>query len=163
MTVGAGSGQEAGRLRTQMSTAQMARHCGHQRKRLPLCMFMRTSTGEHWHSGHDTSTSSGVFITRVLSAHRESATHTCASHICIRCHIASAGRVILRWERATCAAGRNNQAGRVRMHTRGGVEPDAPAGIGTPAPRGVSEHLGCQRGRVQTPAGARIGSTNGGG
>ena len=60
MTLGDGSRRGAGRLRTQVSTAQMARHCGHHRNRRPLCSFLRTSTGEQAHSGHGTVTNSGL-------------------------------------------------------------------------------------------------------
>jgi hypothetical protein len=55
ITQGAGSVGDGERL-----TAQMARHCGHHRKRLPPCIFFRTSTGERRHSGHGSSTSSGL-------------------------------------------------------------------------------------------------------
>ena len=46
----------------ERSTAQIARHCGHQRNRLRF-RSMRTSTGAERHSGHGTSTSSGLSIT----------------------------------------------------------------------------------------------------
>lgn len=43
-----------------MATAQMARHCGHHKNRLPLRILMSTSTGEQWHSGQGTATNSGL-------------------------------------------------------------------------------------------------------
>jgi hypothetical protein len=80
MTLGDGSMRGAGRLRTQVSTAQIARHCGHHRNRRPLCSFLRTSTGEQAHSGHGTVTNSGL-----------------------------SNKVFLGSERATCPAGGTKQ------------------------------------------------------
>ena len=114
---------DAGRLRTQVSTAQMARHCGHQRNRLPRCIVMSTSTGEQPHSGHGTATSSGL---------------------CIRMFPKVRKKRPARLEEPSRSSG-----------TRGGVERDALAGIGTRAQRNTTEHLGCQRGHVHTLAGMR--------
>jgi hypothetical protein len=123
MTFGGCSVIDAGRLRTQVSTAQMARHCGHQRNRLPRCIVMSTSTGEQPHSGHGTATSSGL---------------------CIRMFPKVRKKRPARLEEPSRSSG-----------TRGGVGRDAPAGIGTRAPRNTTEHLGCQRGHVHTLAGMR--------
>ena len=83
MIRGLSSMSGAGRFRTQLSEAQMARHWGHQRNRRPLCIFLSTSTGEQLHSGHGSATNSGSSIT--VPGHR----------------------------RATCPVGRNNRAGRI--------------------------------------------------
>jgi hypothetical protein len=89
-----------------MPTAQMARHCGHHRNRRPLGIFMNTSTGEQRHAGHGTATSSGLSIKVFLGPRKGDLPGRAEQH--------RAGRVTTR---------------------AGGVERDAPASIGTPAPR----------------------------
>lgn len=83
----------------------MARHRGHHRNRL-LRIFLRTSAGERPHSGHGTATSSGLSMTAFLWLPKE----------------------------RPARPAEDNRAGRV-PHTYGGVERDAPASIGPPAPR----------------------------
>jgi hypothetical protein len=121
ITQGAGSVGDGERL-----TAQMARHCGHHRKRLPPCIFFRTSTGERRHSGHGSSTSSGLSMRGVPWLEKG----------------------------ATCPAG-GAWTEQVARHTLRWLERDAPASIGRPAPVGRTEHQQCQGGRVQTLAGTR--------
>jgi hypothetical protein len=121
MTLGDGSMRGAGRLRTQVSTAQMARHCGHHRNRRPLCSFLRTSTGEQAHSGHGTVTNSGV-SNKVFPG---------------------LGKSDL--------PGWRNQAGRMTHAVAWSAT--RPLASARPLHADTTEHLGCQRGHVQTLAG----------
>jgi hypothetical protein len=127
MTLGDDSMSGVGRLRTQLSTAQMARHCGHHRNRLPLRNFLRTSTGTQRHSGQDTATSSGLSIRRVRWG-SEGATYPVGG---------------------TPSRSRRTQRVVAWSATR-------PLASARPPHGDTTEHLQCQRGHVQTPAGSGI-------